>query len=93
MEFINRLKKIQDWFSVQRSYHFYAASLLFVYEGDLKTVQIQNEHPGLSYESLVDVRMIDFTHVFPADGHKDENFLIGVTKLLEQFEAALEYCS
>ncbi|KAK2156728.1 hypothetical protein LSH36_206g00030 [Paralvinella palmiformis] len=88
--FIKQLKKIHDWFSIQTSYHFYASSLLFVYEGLVTDVQIDQE---LSYEDMVDVRMIDFTHVFPAHGLKDENCFIGVTKLLNQFKAALQLLS
>ena len=37
-------------------------------------------------ENFVNVKLIDFAHVFPADGEKDENFIKGLENLLSLFE-------
>ena len=37
-------------------------------------------------ENFVNVKLIDFAHVFPADGEKDENFIKGLENLLFLFE-------
>jgi len=56
--------------------HFYASSLLFVYEG----------HSQLP--SIVDVRMIDFSHVFSMENKPklDENYIHGLLKIIEIFQ-------
>uniref|UniRef100_A0A915P2T3 Kinase n=1 Tax=Meloidogyne floridensis TaxID=298350 RepID=A0A915P2T3_9BILA len=74
--FIERLKSIQDWFLHQKMLHFYASSLLFVYEG----------HSQLP--SIVDVRMIDFSHVFSVESKSqlDENYIHGLLKIIEIFQ-------
>uniref|UniRef100_A0A914KJK0 Kinase n=2 Tax=Meloidogyne incognita group TaxID=654580 RepID=A0A914KJK0_MELIC len=74
--FIERLKSIQDWFLHQKMLHFYASSLLFVYEG----------HSQLP--SIVDVRMIDFSHVFSMENKPklDENYIHGLLKIIEIFQ-------
>lgn len=43
----------------------------------------QNHYP------LVEVRMIDFAHVFPADGKRDDNYLFGLQKLIGYLEELL----
>lgn len=75
-KFIERLKAIQKWFLHQKIFHFYASSLLFVYEG----------HSQLP--SAVDVRMIDFSHVFSVESKPqlDENYIHGLLKIIEIFQ-------
>ena len=36
---------------------------------------------------LVDVRMIDFAHVFSAGGDYDENYLYGLNNLISSFQS------
>ena len=94
---IVKLKQVRDWFEIQMTYHFYATSLLFIYEGQPIDMHHNCESGSNSSNDrsvdLVDVRLIDFTHVYAAHGRRDDNYLTGVTKLLYQFEAALECCS
>ena len=36
---------------------------------------------------LVDVRMIDFAHVFSGEGVPDENYLFGLNNLISSFQS------
>jgi hypothetical protein len=75
--FIQRLGIIQDWFEHQTLLHFYASSLLLVYEGHSKMAP------------KVDVKMIDFSHVFPTEPsaqQRDENYLYGLVRIVEFFQ-------
>lgn len=72
--FLGRLELLRNWFSEQELLHFYASSLLFVYEGD-------SRHP-----LRVDVRMIDFSHVFRVESGKDENYLHGLNFIYNTFK-------
>jgi len=48
----------------------------------------QRHCPHGSQKKLVDIRMIDFAHVFEADG-KDENYMFGLQKLIRYHEKLL----
>ena len=75
--FLGRLLAIRDWFERQSILHFYASSVLLVYEGHAKL------------PPAVDIRMIDFSHVFPTVEtgiqERDENYLYGLNKIIELF--------
>lgn len=64
---------MQKWFSDQELLQFYASSLLFVYEGDSKR------------PPRVDVRMIDFSHVFRVEFGHDENYRHGLNYIYGVF--------
>ncbi|CAI4227535.1 unnamed protein product [Auanema sp. JU1783] len=70
MSFLEQLQKIQKWFEQQRVFHFYASSLLFLYETDI------------TLPHNIRIYMIDFSHVFPANGELDENYLFGLNNLI-----------
>lgn len=76
---LTRLKAIAAWFERQKRFHFYASSLLIVYEGD----EIVGSSPN---SPLCDVRMIDFSHVFNAKT-TDSNYIFGLGNLVKHFEA------
>jgi hypothetical protein len=63
--------QIDAWFNVQRCYAFYSSSVLLVFEGD-DTVAA-----ATSQQCDTDVRMIDFTHVFPTTDY-DANYVNGL---------------
>ncbi|CAF0996368.1 unnamed protein product [Adineta steineri] len=69
---LERLTTLEDVMSKLYGFVFIATSLLIVYEGD------QTE----KNEAKVDVRLIDFAHVFKVEGahanQSDENFLFGL---------------
>jgi hypothetical protein len=50
----------------------------------------QGEKGKLSNSSLVEVRMIDFAHVFPAKGKRDDNYLVGLQNLISYLEQLLK---
>ncbi|GMS96079.1 hypothetical protein PENTCL1PPCAC_18254 [Pristionchus entomophagus] len=76
--FINRLEEIASWFDTQRLLHFYSSSLLLIYEAD----------PSLP--PSIDIRLIDFSHTYPAQGKPDSNYIPGLRKLLDIFQS-LQY--
>lgn len=53
--FLDRLLAIRHWMASQAEFRLYGSSLLFIYEGDVQ--------PGAP--PRVDLRMIDFAHVWP----------------------------
>ena len=84
--FLRQLKLIESWFISQRSYHFIASSLLFVYDVTAVSHQTHSSELDQSDDSnhssrLADLKMIDFTHVFPATD-LDSNYLFGLRSLI-----------
>jgi len=79
--FVEKLQKIQALFQVQTTFHFYGSSLLFVYDA---SACFSPELDQL--ERSVSVKMIDFAHVWPAEGKVDANYLNGVNNLISLFQ-------
>ncbi|KAA0718255.1 Inositol polyphosphate multikinase [Triplophysa tibetana] len=140
---ISKIKSILRWFESQTQLHFYASSLLLVYEGSAHRVNgmkhrrvetdSQYNHGSLTrsgrthsepyctdlslserningtrggsvedcenvgmkhqkevgLEEGVEVKMIDFAHVFPSDG-PDESYMYGLRNLLSNLEQILK---
>jgi len=86
-EVINKLSEIKDWFTVQTTYHFFAASILTIYETNLE--EIAKNANDEQIKDLVRVKLVDLTHVFPANGKMDENFLFGLNNLMEYHDRLL----
>ncbi|CAD6191881.1 unnamed protein product [Caenorhabditis auriculariae] len=73
-EAITALEPIRQFFKDQRSFQFFASSLLFVYEADItKPIRMR-------------IVMIDFSHAFSSSGKPDENYLAGLEKLNQELE-------
>merc|ERR1719507_850372 len=90
--FVEKLKKIQSLFQTQRSFHFFASSLLFVYDAEavqnnIDTEAVQNNIDTEELSNLVNLKMIDFAHVWPAEGDIDNNYLRGVNSLIQLFSS------
>ena len=92
--FVNSLLPIKQWFESQAELCFYASSLLLVYEAyNTEDQQTNSVNRAASKENcqesdiapLVDVRMIDFAHVFPTT-KRDDNYLIGLNKLISDMK-------
>lgn len=71
----NFAQQIIAWFETQRRYAIYSSSVLLVFEGD-------HAHAG---DTVVDARMIDFTHVFDTS-ERDDNYLDGVRSLTDYLQ-------
>jgi hypothetical protein len=72
--FIEKLREIEGWFAHQNSKRFYGSSLLFLYDGTAE-------------DPKVDVRMIDFAHVWPIPPQevpegRDEGYLKGLRSII-----------
>nr|5W2G_A Chain A, Inositol polyphosphate multikinase,Inositol polyphosphate multikinase [Homo sapiens]5W2H_A Chain A, Inositol polyphosphate multikinase,Inositol polyphosphate multikinase [Homo sapiens]5W2I_A Chain A, Inositol polyphosphate multikinase,Inositol polyphosphate multikinase [Homo sapiens] len=76
---IQKIEKILQWFENQKQLNFYASSLLFVYEG--------SSQGGSGGE--VEVRMIDFAHVFPSNTI-DEGYVYGLKHLISVLRSILD---
>ena len=81
--FVEKLKRVQSLFETQKCFHFFASSLLFVYDAEA----VQNNIDSEELEKLVTLKMIDFAHVWPAEGELDNNYLRGVNSLIEIFSS------
>lgn len=110
---LQKLKAIEKWFLSQKAFHFYASSLLLLYDGKQHSVGVTDDFysnndahidnpPIVDDDALInsqhklgeqihiaDVRMIDFTHVFPAS-QRDDNYLFGLQKLIGALELMLD---
>ncbi|VDN02981.1 unnamed protein product [Thelazia callipaeda] len=73
-ETLRQLYDLQKWFRSQRVFHFYASSILLIYESSLER------------DSNVLVKLIDFSHVFSANGVVDENYLFGLDNMVSIIE-------
>jgi hypothetical protein len=84
--FTMKLKEIQAMYSNQRVYHIYGSSLLFVYDA----AALLNEQASREdLENAVNVKMIDFAHVHPANGEPDDNYNTGLRNLIDLMENAI----
>lgn len=94
LKILSRLCKIRDWFLTQSSFRFYASSILILYEGlcpnDIGSQASSDSDEELrnEREPLVDLRMIDFAHVFDGEPEcPDENYIFGLNNLISSIEA------
>lgn len=75
--FKEKLKKIEQWFETQHELRFYGSSILLIYEGD-------EDAPD---PNKVDVRMIDFAHIWPMkDGGVEEGYLYGLRSFMDHLD-------
>ncbi len=75
-----RIHDVLSWWDRQRLFRIYSSSLLLIYEGDVSSVA-QYTHTVRPQD--VEVRMIDFAHVFPAldNGHTD-GYVVGLRNIM-----------
>lgn len=92
---VTKLEKILEWFLSQDQFRFYASSILVLYEGlcphDIGSQASSDSDEELRNEvggPLVDLRMIDFAHVFQAEpGRLDSNYIYGLENLIHAFKS------
>ncbi|RNA43850.1 inositol polyphosphate multikinase [Brachionus plicatilis] len=100
-ETIGKFEEIKAWFEKQRTYHFYASSLIVIYEACLEDMVNQdatnltkanenemNNNGLMLADHLNSVRIVmaDFAHVFPANDSLDLNYLYGLNRLIEHLK-------
>lgn len=73
---LSQLRELESWFRHQSDFLFYSSSVLILYEGDATCVE----------DSNVRVRLVDFAHTFTSDGKRDENFVGGLSSLMDWLE-------
>jgi 1D-myo-inositol-tetrakisphosphate 5-kinase/inositol-polyphosphate multikinase len=83
MEIItDRLKAIEQMYSQQRVFHIFGSSILFVYDA----AALLDDKTKEDLEKAVEVKMIDFAHVHPANGEADLNYNTGLRNLINLME-------
>ena len=82
---VEKISVILKVFENQKKYKFYSSSLLMAYDAQA-VMKFKAKIINLDdLKNAVDVRVIDFAHVFEANNERDENFITGLTNFLELF--------
>ncbi len=89
MDYFFQMSQIFDLFDDQRKYKFFASSLLLAYDAAAVKKFVEGVIDRNELGKWIIVRVIDFAHVFPANGERDDNFLSGLENLLTLFKACL----
>lgn len=84
--FLQQLEEILTLFRTQTKFHIFASSLLFVYDSSLMETEVTES----LLMSGVRVRLIDFAHTFPGEGHIDQNYIFGLENLAKLFRAFIK---
>lgn len=82
---ISKLESILNFFTHQRKYELRASSLLIAYDACCVRNYLSNRNMDL-LRMGVNVRVIDFAHITSSDGKLDENFIHGLTNLIQLFK-------
>eukprot|EP00271_Cylindrocystis_brebissonii_P007229 TRINITY_DN20520_c3_g1_i1.p1 TRINITY_DN20520_c3_g1~~TRINITY_DN20520_c3_g1_i1.p1 ORF type:complete len:317 (-),score=53.48 TRINITY_DN20520_c3_g1_i1:261-1211(-) len=92
---LEQLADLKKWFQAQTSYHFYATSILIIYEGDTRKVPSTEEQSEDKSSAVptsatsnqsgrrVKIKLIDFAHVVPGNGKIDERLIEAIDALVE----------
>ena len=86
---VEQMSEIFETFDKQRSYKMFASSLLLAYDAAAVRKYVQGTIDRDELCKWIIVRVIDFAHVFDAQGQRDDNFLVGFENLLNLFKACL----
>ncbi|XP_011073264.1 inositol polyphosphate multikinase alpha [Sesamum indicum] len=71
---LSQLLELKAWFEDQTSYHFFACSILMMFE---KELALDRKSP------CPEIKLVDFAHVFEGRGVIDHNFLGGLCSLIK----------
>ncbi|XP_073293271.1 inositol polyphosphate multikinase beta-like [Primulina huaijiensis] len=71
---LSQLLELKAWFEDQTMYCFYSCSILLMFENELTSNGINPR---------VEIKLIDFAHVFEGEGVIDHNFLGGLCSLIK----------
>ena len=86
-QILQKLKPIERWFRTQKILHFISSSILLIYEAGSSSTESCKDCG--SKADLVDVRMIDFVHVFPRN-KTDRKYLHGLENLIKNLEMIVD---
>jgi hypothetical protein len=87
---LSRLRGLLDVYKKQRNYLTFASSVLFVYDAAAVT-RFLADSDRVALDASVNVKLIDFAHVFPnEDSVEDKNFTRGLKNLIRIIETLLE---
>ena len=86
---VDRLEALADVMSKQYDFTLIASSLLIVYDGERRPTR---ESPSTASADIpVDVRLVDFAHVFPSSTTSaDENLLFGLRHCIDFLKKLLD---
>jgi len=83
--FVEKISGIVQVFEMQRRYKIFASSLLLAYDAKAVRKFKNQEISEVELKKSVNIRLIDFAHVFDAQGQEDDNFLFGIRNLQDLF--------
>ena len=83
--FVEKISGIVQVFEMQRRYKIFASSLLLAYDAKAVRKFKNQEISEMELKKSVNIRLIDFAHVFDAQGQEDDNFLFGIRNLQDLF--------
>ncbi|TRY76796.1 hypothetical protein TCAL_07414 [Tigriopus californicus] len=85
---VSQMKALLAVFERQRKYLIYASSILFAYDAEVVRQYLVDQDRARLARG-VNLKLIDFAHVFPSEGQPDENFVSGLKNLIGVFESFL----
>lgn len=85
---IGQMKALLAVFERQRKYLIYASSILFAYDAQVVRQYLVDQDRAKLARG-VNLKLIDFAHVFPSNGQPDDNFVSGLKNLIDVFESFL----
>ena len=103
--FLEKLEPIRQMMEQKGRFRYYASSILFIYEGhegsaghsggedadDLSPEEVALQASQSDHLAKIDVRMIDFAHVFPmGPEERDDSYLCGLTNFMSVLKGIAE---
>ena len=80
--YVQQLQYLSALMETQTEFHFYSASLLFLYEADCENCYVGKEKQA-------QVKLIDFAHTLVDQNSMDDNFVQGLQLLIKTFQQIL----
>jgi len=88
---VKKLLKVKEFFCAQKQYAFYSSSLLVAYDASYVEHRLKSSYVKerkfyrtchRDEEEWLRVWMIDFSHVHPANGQLDNNYIFGLNSVI-----------
>lgn len=102
---LHNLNEIHKWFITQRIFKLRSSSILITYDakqfartlhtltsnGDLSANGVDSSEAAAAEDVCVTVKLIDFAHVFLAEGQTDDNYIFGLENLIHIFKTEIPH--